>query len=92
MVDPGTAILIATAIATAAKGGGDAMASRAQQKAAKRKSREMERETSGSSLNDSMQRSAELEGHRLSSRNKLGKRKSQSMHDTASLMREAFKI
>lgn len=92
MIDPGTAMLIATAVATAAKGAGDYMSGQSAKKAAKRRSKEIERETNAGLYNDALQRSAELESHRLKGRSHLGKRKSQSLQDTADLVRGAFNI
>lgn len=92
VVDPGTAMLIATAVATAAKGGGDYLSSQGSLRQAKRRAKETKRETHAGLLQDAMQRSAELEGHGLASRKKLGQRKAQSMQDTADLVREAFNI
>lgn len=92
MVDPGTAMLIATAVATAAKGAGDFFSGQNAKKAGKMRAKETKRETQASMLNDALQRSAELEAQGVKSRNKLGKRKSQSMQDTADLVRGAFNI
>lgn len=92
MVDPGTAMLIATAVATAAKGAGDFMSGQGAEQAAKRRAKEAKRETQAGLFQDALQRSAELEAHRLSSRNRLGKRKGQSMQDTADLVRGALSI
>lgn len=92
MVDPGTAMLIATAVATAAKAGGDAMSSSNAAKAAKRRAKETKRETQGNLLHDALQRSAELQAHGLQSRGKMGKRRAQSMNDTAEMVRGALKI
>lgn len=92
VVDPGTAILIATAVATAAKGGGDFFAGKQQSRAAKRKAKETKRETMAGLYNDALQRSAELEAQRLSSNQKLGKRKTQSRQETADLVRGAFNL
>lgn len=92
MVDPGTAMLIATAVATAAKGAGDYMSGQNAEKAAKLRAKETKRETQAGLFQDALQRSAELEAHRLSSRNKLGKRRSQSLQETADLVRGAFNI
>jgi hypothetical protein len=92
VVDPGTAMLVTTAIASAAKGAGDYMAGKNSKKAAKYRSKEMKRETQSSLLQDALQRSAELEAHRLASRSRLGKRKSQSMQETSDLLRGAFNI
>jgi len=91
-MDPGTAILVASAIASAANIGGQAMSSKKQEKAAKYRAKEMERETKAGLFQDALQRSAELEAHRLTGRSKLGKRKSQSFQDTADLVRGAFNI
>jgi hypothetical protein len=92
MVDPGTAMLIATAVATAAKAGGDAMSNSNAAKAAKRRAKETKRETQAGLFQDALQRSAELEAHRLQSRGKMGKRKAQSLQDTSDLVRGAFSI
>lgn len=92
MIDPGTAMLIATAISTAAKGAGDAFSNAKANRMAKRKAKEMKRETLGGLFDDSLNRSAELEAQRMSSNQKLGKRKSQSFQDTADLLRGAFNI
>lgn len=92
MVDPGTAMLIATAVATAAKGAGDFFSGQNAKKTGKMRAKETKRETQANMLNDALQRSAELEAQGLKSRNKLGKRKSQSMQDTADLVRGAFNI
>jgi hypothetical protein len=92
MVDPGTAMLIATAVSSAAKAGGDSLSNSNANKAAKRRSKETKRETQAGLFQDALQRSAELEAHRLQSRNKMGKRKAQSLQDTADLVRGAFNI
>lgn len=92
VVDPGTAMLIATAVQTAVKGAGDYLSGKSGSKSAKRKSKETKRETQGGMLQDSLQRGAELEAHGLSSRKKLGQRKSQSMQNTSDLVREAFNL
>lgn len=92
MVDPGTAMLIATAVATAAKAGGDALSNSNAKKAAARRAKETKRETEAGILNDALQRSAELSAHGLQSRGRLGKRKSQSVNDTADLVRGALRI
>jgi hypothetical protein len=91
-MDPGTAMLIATAVATAAKGASDFMGGQSEEKAAKRRAKEMKRETHAGLLQDALQRSAELESHRLGSRQKLGKRRTQSLQDTSDLLRGAFNI
>lgn len=91
-MDPGTAMLIASAIAAAAKGTGDYLGNRSQKEQAKRRAKETKRETHASLYQDALNRSAELEGQRLKGRNTIGKRKSQSMQDTADLLRGAFNI
>jgi len=91
-VDPGTAMLIATAIASAAKGAGDYFSSETSKKSGKRKAKETRRETAANLLNDSLQGRAEMEAQRLGGTSKLTKRKSQSMQDTSDLVREAFNI
>lgn len=92
MIDPGTAMLIATAVATAAKGAGDYFSGQKSEKAGKRKAKEMKRETESGLFDSALQRSAELQAHRLASKQKLGKRKSQSMQDTSDLVRGALNI
>ena len=91
-MDPGTAMLIATAVATAAKAGGDAMSSNNAAKAAKMRAKETRRETQAGLFNDALQRSAELEEQRLGGRRKLGKRRANSMQETADLLRGAFNV
>lgn len=91
-MDPGTAMLVAAAVATAAKGAGDFFGSKSQEKAAKRKAKEAKRETHGSLLDEAMNRSAEMEAHRLASRNKLGKSRARASQDTADLVRGALNI
>ncbi len=91
-MDPGTAMLIATAVATAAKGGGDAMSNRNAAKAAKMRAKETRRETQAGLYNDALQRSAELAEQRLSGTRKLSKRKTHSLQETADLLRGALSI
>jgi hypothetical protein len=91
-MDPGTAMLIATAVATAAKAGGDALSNSNANKAAKRRAKEAKRETQAGVLQDTLSRSAELSAHGLQGRNKMGKRKAQSINDTAEMVRGALKI
>lgn len=92
MVDPGTAMLIATAVATAAKGAGDYFGSKTQEKQAKRRAKESKRETHASLMDEALNRGAELEAHKLASRNKLGKGKVRSSQETADLVRGALNI
>ena len=92
MVDPATAMLIATAVASATKAGGDAVAGSNAKKAAKRRSKETKRETQAGLLQDALQRSAELQAHGLQSKGRLGKRRAQSMQDTAEMVRGALKV
>jgi pyridoxal/pyridoxine/pyridoxamine kinase len=92
VVDPGTAMLIATAVATAAKGAGDYMAGQSSKKSAKRRSLETKRETQAALLENALTNTAELEGHRLGTRKNLAKRKTQSLQDTSDLVRGAFNI
>lgn len=91
-MDPATAIIVATAIASAAQGGGAAFGASKQKKADKKASKEMKRSTYADLINDSLQRQAELEGQRYSSRANVGKRRNQALLDTAASVREAFKI
>ena len=92
MVDPGTAMLITAAIAAAAKGGGDYLASNKEKKAGKRRAKETRRETYAGLLGDELQRGSELHAHRLGSRGKIAKRKSQISQDTSDVVRGAFNI
>lgn len=91
-MDPATATLIATAIAAAAKGASDYFSGAKQKKIGKMRAKETKRETLSNLMNDAMQGSAELSSHGLSSRAKLGKRKTQSGQDTADLVRGALNI
>ena len=92
MVDPATAAVIATAIASAAKGGGEYLSGKKSEKGAKKRAKETRRETQANLLNTAMQNSAELEAGHLQSRKKLGKRKAQSYQDTSDLVRGALNI
>jgi len=92
MIDPGTAMLIASAVSAAAAGAGQAISGSKAKKAAKLRSKEMKRETHAGLVNEALQRAAELETHKLSSRGKLAKRSTQSMQNTADLVRGAFNI
>ena len=88
VIDPGTAMLIASAISAGTQAIGGALSGNKS----KMRAREMKRETRAGLLQDAQQRGAELEGHRLSSRARKGKRSAQSMQDTADLVRGAFNI
>jgi hypothetical protein len=92
MVDPGTAMLIATAVATAAKGAGDFFGNKSAEKQAKRRSKEAKRETQASLMDEALNRDTELTSHKLASRSKLGKSKARSSQDTADLVRGALNI
>lgn len=91
-MDPATAMLVATAVATAAKGASDFFSGQKQKKAGKMRAKETKRETLAGLMNDALQGSAELHTHGLKSRSHLGKRRAQSMQDTADLVRGAFNI
>ncbi len=92
MIDPVSGMIIASAISAAAQGVGSASANASAKRSAARKAKEAKRETYANLFSDSMQRNAELEGQRMQSGAKLGKRKSQGMTDTAAMLREAFSI
>jgi hypothetical protein len=92
VIDPGTAMLIATAVATAAKGAGDYFGSQREKEAAKRRSKETKRETYGGLYENALERGAELEAHRLGSSAKLGRRRAQSLQDTSDIVRGALRI
>lgn len=92
MVDPATAMLIATAVASAAKGAGDYLSGQKSSKSSKLRSKETKRETHAGLLNDALQRSAELEEQRLAGRRKLGKRRTHSLQETTDLVRGAFNV
>lgn len=91
-MDPGTAMLIATAVATAAKGAGDFFGSKSAEKQAKRRAKEAKRETHASLMDEALNRGTELEAHKYASRNKLAKSKARSSNDTAELIRGALNI
>ena len=92
VVDPGTAMLIASAIQAAAQGGGQYLSSQGATKAGKLRSKEMKRETYANLLNEERNRGAELQAHRMSSRGRTAKRRAQSMQDTSDLVRGALSI
>jgi hypothetical protein len=92
MVDPATALLIASAIGTSAEVGGNIFSGRKAKKAGKMRAKEMKRETHAGLLQDALQRSAELQTHGLNSRSKTGKNRARSFQDTADLIRGAFEI
>lgn len=92
VLDPVTAMLIASAVSAGAQGIGSAISGNKAKKAGAMRAKQMKRETRAGLLNDAQQRAAELEGHRLSSRAKSGRRSSESMQNTADLVRGAFNI
>lgn len=91
-MDPATATILASVIASSASAGGSVLGGMSAKRAAQRKAKEQDRATRAMMLNDSLQRQAELEGERYGSRSRLGKRRAQSLMDTAASMREAFNI
>lgn len=91
-MDPGTAMLIATAVGTGAKAGSDYFGAKKAKKSGKMRALELKRETLSDLLNQALQGSAELEGHGLKTRSQLARRKGQSMQETADLVRGAFNI
>ncbi len=91
-MDPGSAMLIAAAISSAAQGAGTAMGASKQKKADKAASKEMRRGTYADLINEARDRQAEVEGMRYNSRYKLGKQRNQALMDTAATVREAFGI
>lgn len=91
-MDPGTAMLVATAVAAAAKGAGDFFSNKKAEKGAKMRAKETKRETYGSLFEDALNRSAQLEEQRMRSSNKLGKRRSQNLQDSSDLVRGAFNV
>ena len=91
-MDPATAMLVATAVSTAATAGSKALASKKEKKMGKYRSKEMERETASGLLMDALQRGSDIENQRLESSARLGKRRSQSMQETANLLRGAYGI
>lgn len=91
-MDPATAMLISSAIASSAKVGGEALSALKGKKAGKLRAKETKRSTKSSLLREALQRSAELEAHRLKGKSQLGKRKAQSYQDTADLVRGALNI
>lgn len=92
MVDPGTAMLIATAVATAAKGASDYFTGQKQKKAGKMRAKETKRETLANLMNDALQGSAELETHGLSTGARMAKKRTKNQQDTADLVRGAINI
>lgn len=84
-MDPATAMIIYSAVSSGAKAGNKYLSS-------KRKAKEYRRETGASLAHEALQRSAEDEAHRLKENRRKTKRKSQSMQETADLVRRAFEI
>jgi hypothetical protein len=92
VLDPGTAMLIASAVSAAAQGIGSKIAGKKQKKSARLRSKEAKRETNANLLNEANNREAEEHTNHLSSRARLRKRSSQSLQDTSDLVRGALKI
>lgn len=92
MVDPATAAMIAAAIGGAAKGGVNYLSSKKQREGGKLRAKEMQRETLASLLNDAFGGGADLQAHGMKQRSQLGRRRTQSLFDTADLVRGAFNI
>lgn len=92
MVDPATATIIASAVGAGASMGSKALGSKAKKKAGKYALKEMKRETLASLLQDALNRDTELEAHKLGTRAKKSRRRTQSLQDTADLVRGAFSI
>lgn len=91
-MDPATIALISTALAAAAEGAGSYYNQKQAKNAAQLRGRETQRETQAGLFNEAYNRGSELEAHGMASRAKLGKRRSQSLQDTADLVRGAFSI
>lgn len=95
-MEPVTAMIIASAIASGASAAGGAMGQRRAKKEKSKESRirakEMKRETKADRLHQAFQRNAELEANRLASSGKSIRRGAQSMQDTSDLIREALSI
>jgi len=91
-MDPGTAMLIATAVGLAAQGAGGMLGGQNAEKAAKLRAKETKRETYAGLFQDALQRSAELEAQRLANSRNLGKRSASSLQETSDLVRGAFNI
>lgn len=90
MIDPATGLIVASLVSSAAQGGMGALASQREKKAAKRRANLMKKQTYSDLFNDAAMRGVDIEGQRMQSGAKLGQRRSQSMIDTAALLREAF--
>lgn len=86
------AVIAALVANAAAQGASSYFGSQQQARNAKRRSKEMKRETYASLLNDALQRNAELEGHRLSTRSKQSKARSNASATSSAQLREAFNI
>lgn len=71
---------------------GGYLAGEKKKKAGKIASKENKRETIAHLINDALQGSGELQAHGMSSRSRLGKRRSQSQQDTSDLVRGALNI
>lgn len=91
-MDPATIAIISSALAAAAEGAGAYYGQKNIAEAAKRRGRETERETQAGLFNEAYNRSSDLQAHNMNSRNRLNRRRAQSMQDTADLVRGAFGI
>lgn len=90
-MDPATIALIGAAVSEGSKQLGNVLSASQQKKAAKRRAKETKRETFSGLLNEALQRSADLEAHRMQGKKKMGMRKGQSFQDTADLVRGALR-
>jgi hypothetical protein len=91
-MNPGVAILIASALSAGAQGASAANSASNSKKEQRMRAKEMEREIAAGLHTDIAQRGAELEGQRLQGRKKLGQRRTQSLADSSDLVRRAFNI
>lgn len=91
-MDPGTAMLLATAFQAGIEGGGKYLQSKAEKKVNKRKTKQKHRETTADLYDESLNRSQQTQAHKMKSGARMSKSKSNSMQDTADLVRGAFNI
>lgn len=91
-IDPGTAILVAAAIATAMQGGMAGYGSAQQAKLGRRRAAEADKSREAQMLQSQLDRGAEEDIFNLGQRQKMGKRGRQSLQDTAANFRGGLNI
>lgn len=90
-MDPATAMIIASIIASATAGGMGAYSGAQAKKAGQRRAKEMKRQTYADLLNTALQNQAEIQGQGLDSSTRVGGARTRGLMDTAANIRESFR-